>query len=51
MAREPETMVCERCARRFADPATLELGECPRCQGTLVPLDQAPYPDPPQPNG
>jgi Zn finger protein HypA/HybF involved in hydrogenase expression len=41
------TMVCEQCARRFTDPATLATAQCPRCQGALVPLDEDPNPDPP----
>ena len=40
-------MVCGQCGRRFTDPGTLEAGECPRCQGTLVPLSEDPNPDPP----
>jgi rRNA maturation endonuclease Nob1 len=39
---------CERCGRRYADRATLEDGRCPSCGGGLVPIDEGPYPDPPQ---
>jgi rRNA maturation endonuclease Nob1 len=35
-------MVCKDCGRRYASPAILETGECPRCGGELVPLEEAP---------
>ena len=43
-----EQKVCERCGRRFANPKIVEWGKCPLCEGNLVPLDENPYPDPPQ---
>jgi len=42
MGDEPDHMVCKDCGRRYASPAILETGECPRCGGELVPLEEGP---------
>jgi hypothetical protein len=34
----PKQMLCPDCSRRYRDPATIRSGQCPRCQGRLVPV-------------
>jgi hypothetical protein len=45
MGQDPEALVCDGCGRRYADPSILESGICPSCDGSLVPLEEGPYPD------
>jgi hypothetical protein len=41
MAHKPEHVVCTQCGCRFAAPAIIESGVCPRCGGDLEPLEEA----------
>ena len=37
--------MCSRCERRFAQPAVLEWGRCPLCDGKLVSFAERPNPN------
>ena len=47
MGDQIDAMECSKCGRRFAAPAILESGRCPRCGGDLMPLEEAREPDEP----
>jgi DNA-directed RNA polymerase subunit RPC12/RpoP len=36
-------MVCPDCGRHYTDLATVRAGQCPRCQGALVPFRDSRY--------
>ena len=41
MARRAKRMVCPDCGRHYTDLATVRAGQCPRCQGALIPFQNS----------